>query len=125
MLSVLLHEYGHALGLKHSADARDFMATTLQPGERRLPSSEELALMSQLVAQLKAQSTATDASASNTPGTPSSPTAPLPGIPFAGLGLLALGRLRSDRSGTQTLFGPSAQPAGGGLPTKHAAASAA
>ena len=42
MLSVLLHEYGHALGLEHSADARDFMATTLQPGERRLPSSEEL-----------------------------------------------------------------------------------
>ena len=83
MLSVLLHEYGHALGLEHSADARDFMATTLQPGERRLPSSEELALMGQLVAQLKAQSSATDASASNTPGTPSSPTAPLPGMPFA------------------------------------------
>ena len=39
LLSVLLHEYGHALGLEHSADARDFMATTLQPGERRLPSS--------------------------------------------------------------------------------------
>ncbi len=37
MLSVLLHEYGHALGLEHSADSRDFMATTLQPGERRLP----------------------------------------------------------------------------------------
>lgn len=28
----------------------NFMATTLQPGERRLPSSEELTLMSQLVA---------------------------------------------------------------------------
>jgi len=124
MLSVLLHEYGHALGLEHSADARDFMATTLQPGERRLPSSEELALMGQLVAQLKAQSSATDASASNTPGTPSSPTAPLPGMPFASLGLLALGRLRGDRSGVQTLFATSAQPAGGGLPTKHAAASA-
>ena len=35
MLSVLLHEYGHAVGLEHSADAYDFMATTLQPGERR------------------------------------------------------------------------------------------
>jgi hypothetical protein len=58
MLSVLLHEYGHALGLEHSADARSFMATTLQPGERRLPSAEELALMSQLVAQLKADSSA-------------------------------------------------------------------
>ena len=37
LLSVLLHEYGHVLGLEHNADARDFMAATLQPGERRLP----------------------------------------------------------------------------------------
>ena len=103
MLSVLLHEYGHALGLEHSADARDFMATTLQPGERRMPSSEELALMSQLVAQLKADSTSTPTD----PAAPSSPTSPLPGMPLAGLGLLALGRLRSDRYGTQTLFAPN------------------
>ena len=103
MLSVLLHEYGHALGLEHSADARDFMATTLQPGERRLPSSEELALMSQLVAQLKADS----ASTPTDPAAPFSPTSPLPGMPLAGLGLFALGRLRSDRYGTQTLFAPN------------------
>ena len=48
MLSVLLHEYGHALGLEHSAQLGDFMNTSLQPGQRRLPSSEELALMGQL-----------------------------------------------------------------------------
>jgi hypothetical protein len=30
LLSVLLHEYGHALGLEHSADSGDFMAATLQ-----------------------------------------------------------------------------------------------
>lgn len=35
MLSVLLHEYGHALGLDHTADAHDFMAATLSPGMRR------------------------------------------------------------------------------------------
>jgi len=34
MLSVLLHEYGHALGLDHSANPNDFMAPNLQPGER-------------------------------------------------------------------------------------------
>ena len=54
MLSVLLHEYGHALGLEHSAQLGDFMNTSLQTGQRRLPSSEELALMGQLVAQIKA-----------------------------------------------------------------------
>jgi hypothetical protein len=55
MLSVLLHEYGHALGLEHSGNGADFMAASLQPGVRKLPSSDELALMSQLVAQLKAE----------------------------------------------------------------------
>ncbi|MFZ4528874.1 MAG: matrixin family metalloprotease, partial [Undibacterium curvum] len=45
MLSVLLHEYGHALGIEHSGDDGDFMAASLQPGERRLPGSEELSLM--------------------------------------------------------------------------------
>jgi Matrixin len=55
MLSVLLHEYGHALGLEHSGNGADFMAASLQPGVRKLPRNEELDLMSQLVAQLKAE----------------------------------------------------------------------
>ena len=32
MLSVLLHEYGHALGMEHSAQLSDFMNASLQPG---------------------------------------------------------------------------------------------
>lgn len=46
MLTVLLHEYGHTLGLDHSAEAHDFMAATLQPGVRRtLSVDQQLELM--------------------------------------------------------------------------------
>ncbi|MBC3933532.1 hypothetical protein [Undibacterium curvum] len=45
LLSALLHEYGDALGIGLSGDDGDFMAASLQPGERRLPGSEELSLM--------------------------------------------------------------------------------
>jgi len=39
MLSVLLHEYGHALGFEHSANTADFMSASLVAGERRLPTA--------------------------------------------------------------------------------------
>jgi hypothetical protein len=46
-LTVLLHEAAHSLGLDHTADAHALMASTLQPGVRRLPSPELLAELQQ------------------------------------------------------------------------------
>ncbi|MDS4013282.1 MAG: Ig-like domain-containing protein, partial [Candidatus Accumulibacter sp.] len=45
LVTVLLHEYGHAQGLDHSVYAHDLMATTLLPGVRRLPSESEWATL--------------------------------------------------------------------------------
>jgi hypothetical protein len=99
MLSVLLHEYGHALGIEHSADSNDYMAPTLTPGVRRLPTTDELALMQQLVGQVKAD--ATSLTPTPLPGG-EGPNGPgqLPLMPLGGLGLAFLGRLRSTRYGS-------------------------
>ncbi|MDR0578298.1 MAG: matrixin family metalloprotease [Candidatus Accumulibacter sp.] len=70
MLSVLLHEYGHVLGLEHTADSHDFMSTTLQPGVRRLPSAEELQQMANPVAKLKGEMGLTSSSTPQQPDTP-------------------------------------------------------
>jgi len=111
MLSVLLHEYGHALGFEHSANTADFMSASLVAGERRLPTADELTLMSQLIAKLKVGSGGgsggiggiggSDGIDSNTPSSPSSPSSPSdPSAPLGGsLGLLALGRLRRNDYG--------------------------
>jgi predicted Zn-dependent protease len=37
MISVLLHVYGHALGIEHSTNPNDFMGTTLMAGEHPRP----------------------------------------------------------------------------------------
>jgi len=91
LLSVLLHEYGHVRGLDHSANGHDFMAATLAPGVRRLPSAEELA-------QLDALAVAATDPANPAPQTP-------PGLPLgASLGALLVGRLRrSDAGGSSVL----------------------
>jgi hypothetical protein len=108
LLSVLLHEYGHALGLEHSADSGDYMAATLQPGERRLPSADELQLMSQLVAELKGTSTGDQP-----------PTVPNPSVPLGALllGRLTLGRRPEDAvaQGSQALFAAHPTLQGGKL----------
>ncbi|MBZ0093948.1 MAG: cadherin-like domain-containing protein [Sulfuricella sp.] len=98
LLSVLLHEYGHALGIEHSADSGDFMAATLQPGVRRLPSSEELTLMAQLAGELKA-------GLEGVPGTPQSPSLPI----GTTLSALLLGRLRRTDYGSWSPMFDSAQ----------------
>lgn len=89
MLSVLLHEYGHALGIDHSSDPNDFMGTTLAPGVRRLPSTEELALMAQLVGEIKSGQ-------DNTPDTPINPSLPI----GTTLSALLVGRLRRTAYGS-------------------------
>ena len=99
MLSVLLHEYGHALGINHSADPNDFMGTTLTAGVRRLPSAAEMALMQGLVAEAKAVLTESTPSLTlplqgGGNSAPSFPTLPL-GTSFIGF----LGLLRSSRYG--------------------------
>jgi VCBS repeat-containing protein len=51
LLTVVLHEYGHALGLSDIADsANDIMSTTLQPGVRRLPAGLSLQTLQSLIA---------------------------------------------------------------------------
>jgi hypothetical protein len=75
MLSVLLHEYGHALGLDHSPDSHDFMAPTLQPGVRRLMSQADLQQIAHVLGVLGAPAPL--------------PGQPLPPLPYD-LALLAL-----------------------------------
>ena len=91
MLSVLLHEYGHALGINHSADPNDFMGTTLTAGVRRLPTADEMALMQGLVAEAKASLSPSPSPAN---GGGEFPTLPL-GTSFIGF----LGLLRGSRYG--------------------------
>ena len=85
MLTVLLHEAAHTLGHDHTLDSHALMASTLEPGVRRLPSPELLAELQGLAEQYVALNEA--------------PT-PLPNpLPFAGFSALWMGRLRKGEYG--------------------------
>ena len=115
MLSVLLHEYGHALGIEHSSNAHDYMATTLTPGMRRLPSSEDMQLMAQLAAEAREAImagqgytlTINQSMANNNTDTPT-PTPISPNLPInMGFGISFLGLLRRNSS-TSSIFANAA-----------------
>jgi VCBS repeat-containing protein len=101
MLSVLLHEYGHALGIEHSADSGDYMGTTLTVGVRRLPSATELALMQQLIGQAKDGLAA--APTLTLPQGERGQDAPFPTLPFSLGGLAFAGLLRPNRYGSSSI----------------------
>ncbi|MEQ1526305.1 MAG: matrixin family metalloprotease, partial [Gallionella sp.] len=92
MLTVLLHEYGHALGIDHNPDAHDYMGTTLTAGVRRLPTADELALMGQLIAQAKS-GLASSNTQDNVPN-------PFPSLPLGGMSLAFAGLLQRNRYGS-------------------------
>ena len=43
LLTVLIHELGHVLGLNHSAGNADALSATITPGQRRLPDAADIA----------------------------------------------------------------------------------
>ncbi|MDD5058335.1 MAG: matrixin family metalloprotease [Sideroxydans sp.] len=118
MLTVLLHEYGHALGINHSADPNDYMGATLTAGVRRLPSAEEMVLMQGLVAQAKdglvGRVTPADAAQQTAGVTRPTTPAPFPTLPLGGMSLAFVGLLRSSRYG-----GLSIAPDGSTLVTQY------
>jgi hypothetical protein len=110
MLSVLLHEYGHTLGLEHSADAHDFMATTLQPGVRRLPSAEEWAQIASLVPELISLEWLGLSASSPSSSTPNEPNVPTPLPVSVGLAAFLASRQRHNDNGQAASQTPSRHP---------------
>ena len=97
MLSVLLHEYGHALGIDHSSDSHDYMGTTLTPGMRRLPSGEEMQLMALLAAEAREAILAGNGYTLTVANNNTDSPTPSPTLPISmGFGISFLGLLRRN-----------------------------
>ncbi|WP_291853752.1 Ig-like domain-containing protein [Accumulibacter sp.] len=73
LLTVLLHEYAHTLGIEHSADPHHLMAATLQPGVRRTLSIDDQLAMLRLAGHFPAP---------ESPGTPYIPANPGASLPL-------------------------------------------
>ncbi len=78
LLTVLIHEMGHVLGLGDVSDNADTMAQFLAPGTRRLPSADDIAQMLATVSQTL------DYTGSVTSGIPQSIVNPPPTVVQAG-----------------------------------------
>ena len=86
LLSVLLHEYGHVLGLNHSDEAHSLMSEDLKPGVRHTVSVEDMqALWGYL--------------SDHVPLDPSSPNAPFNPLPLSTSLLFGFTRLRREATG--------------------------
>jgi hypothetical protein len=107
LLSVLWHEVGHTLGLDHTTNAHDFMAATLAPGVRRLPTAEEMARLAAMLPSPLGGGAGGEGTTLAQPSTPDQAPFPHPG-PLPGgeggiaLSALLLGRLRTSQYGTWT-----------------------
>jgi len=97
LLSVLLHEYGHVLGLTHSEAAHTLMSDSLEAGERHTVSMAEMeAIYDHLDIAL-----------------PSDPNSPFNPLPWSTSLLFGFTRLRRDPTGDVQ---GSTSAAGGGTP---------
>jgi hypothetical protein len=69
LLSVLVHELGHVLGLNHTPGAADSLSATITPGQRRLPDAADIAALQAALAAAGAHSITTHVGASAAPST--------------------------------------------------------
>lgn len=101
MLSVFLHEYGHVLGIEHSADSHDYMATTLEPGVRRVLSVDQQLQLMALTGYFPVPDSPSQPYGPHDPGSP---------LPFTRTSASRFGRQRPSFGQGKTEFDTVANP---------------